>query len=531
MQILRAETTGMCFGVRDALKTIERLDRPEDVTIHGELVHNEAVLVQLGVRGFRMTGEDDRTELPVTPNILVTAHGISDTERTRLKSAGKQVIDTTCPLVTRVHQAAQALQRDGYYVLVLGRRRHVEVRGIIEDLSEYEVIENEDEVGTYPWDRLGVVCQTTTPLATVKAVQLLLAIRNPDAEIRFLDTSCAPTRDNQRALDELLPKVEAMVVVGGNNSNNTRELAARCRAANKPVMHVQGAAGLRRDWFRGLRSVGLAAGTSTLDATLDEVELRLREIATTTAEPVAPSRVWTSAEWLQYYQANAKHLMPIPWQVGAGVTLAELEPIVESLRAWQLGETSEGGHLLAATRKYALRMGDPLFVDVVRMFIAEEQRHGEDLGRFLDLAGVPRAKRNWGDSLFRAARYCITSMEAWVTPVVMVETHGLIYYNAIRRATRSKVLRTLCQQILRDEIPHIRFQCERLAILHRGRSRPWMLLTKLFHRIFFTLITLLIWVGHRRALRAGGYTFRQFWRSAWGKMSYAWRIMRPEHYV
>ena len=104
------------------------------------------------------------------------------------------------------------------------------------------------------------------------------------------------------------------------------------------------------------------------------------------------------------------------------------------------------------------------------------------------------------------------------------------YYNAIRRATRSVVLRRICEQLLADEVPHIRFQCERLAILHRGR-RPWLrTLTLAIHRFLFTGTTLAIWVGHRRALRAGGYGFLHFWRSAWDRMGHAWRMMAPEAY-
>src|SRR5262249_37330119 len=118
MQVLRASVTGMCFGVRDALKQAERVERPTDVTIHGQLVHNEAVLAQLGARGFRMAGEEDRGGVPSTPSVLITAHGVSDVERRRLESAGKELIDTTCPLVRRVHQAAKALEAEGFYVLV-----------------------------------------------------------------------------------------------------------------------------------------------------------------------------------------------------------------------------------------------------------------------------------------------------------------------------------------------------------------------------------------------------------------------------
>jgi (E)-4-hydroxy-3-methyl-but-2-enyl pyrophosphate reductase len=530
MQILRATTTGMCFGVRDALDETGTLDRPEDVTIHGELVHNDAVLTELGARGFRSTRESDRSDLPTTRAVLITAHGISDTERRRLMAAGKQLIDTTCPLVTRVHQEAQALRRAGYHVLVVGRRHHVEVRGIVEDLEAFEIIENETEVRVYPFPRLGVVCQTTTAPATVAAVRVALVFQNPHAEIRFQDTTCSPTRQNQRALAELLPKVEAVVVVGGRNSNNTGELAAHCVAAGKPVMRVQDVDGLQSEWFVGMTSVGLVAGTSTLDATLDAVESRLRQFANQKSTSLGPGAVKSSAEWLDYFQANAKNQWDVSWNLGAGIASAELAEISDSLRGWQLGETSDGSHLLAASANYAAKVRDPLFVDVVRLFIAEEQRHGHHLGRFLDLAGIERAKSDWGDTLFRRIRYSVPSMEVWATPVVMVETHAMIYYDAIRRSSRSAVLRGICDQILRDEVEHIRFQCERLAILHRQRPGWLRALTKLAHRVLFAGITIAVWTGHRRAYRAGGYGFSRFWQAAWTRMRFAWRIMAPESY-
>lgn len=284
MEVLRAEVTGMCFGVRDALRAIDRLDRPDEVTIHGQLVHNEVVLTQLGIRGFRMAGEDDREAIPETPNVLITAHGISDTERARLQSAGKTLIDTTCPLVKRVHEAAQKLQADGYFVLVVGRRHHVEVRGIVEDLAEYAIVERADDVRAYPFSRIGVVCQSTTTPAAFAAVVAALRVHNSNATLNVIDTICLPTREHQRTLDELLPKVDAMVVVGGRNSNNTRELVARAEAAAVPTYHVQDADDLIPDWFDGVNRVGLTAGTSTLDATLDAVEARIHSLAN--AEPL-----------------------------------------------------------------------------------------------------------------------------------------------------------------------------------------------------------------------------------------------------
>ena len=271
MKVLRADVMGMCFGVRDALKIIDAIETPEQVTIHGELVHNEAVLERLDTRGFRQVDEKARLALPMTDTVLITAHGVSQKERQRLAAAGKRLVDTTCPLVERVHKAALALQEEGYHVIVIGKRGHVEVQGVIGDLDRFHVVQSPEEVQSYPFERLGIVCQTTATARNVELIRAALAARNPHAEIRFIDTVCLPTKEHQHALERLIDQVEAMVVVGGHNSNNTRELVNRCRAQGLPAYHVQSAADLQSAWFEGIETVGLTAGTSTLDETIEEV--------------------------------------------------------------------------------------------------------------------------------------------------------------------------------------------------------------------------------------------------------------------
>ena len=278
MRVIRADVLGLCFGVRDALAIMKRVDRPQEVTVHGELVHNPIVLHQLERRGFRTSGESSRDVAVETPVVLITAHGISDVERDRLQQAGKRLIDTTCPLVERAHKAAIMLRDEGYHVLLIGRRGHVEVRGIVEDLPSVDVIESEADVTNYPHARLGVLCQTTTPERIVKDVRRAIEERNPHAEVRFVDTVCLPTKDHQRALGRLLDRVEAMVVVGGRNSNNTKELVALCRERGIPAVHVQDATELDPGWFLPFETVGLTAGTSTLDSTIEEVERALGRI-------------------------------------------------------------------------------------------------------------------------------------------------------------------------------------------------------------------------------------------------------------
>lgn len=285
MEIIKADAMGLCFGVRDALATAQSVDRPEEVTIYGELAHNEELLVQLQDRGFAMQAESHREELPETPQVMITAHGISEHERRRLLNAGKRLIDTTCPLVARVHEAARELQREGYHVLVLGKPGHVEVQGIIGDLNNFDVIPTPREVRRFAADKLGLVCQTTMPLCEVQTIREAVEARNPHAEIRHIDTVCQPTKDRQDSLRRLVERVEAVVVVGGQNSNNTRRLVDFCRAQGLPTFHVQSATDLQTEWFAGFEKVGLTAGTSTLSETIEAVHVRLLDISQTRQQP------------------------------------------------------------------------------------------------------------------------------------------------------------------------------------------------------------------------------------------------------
>ncbi|MCB9877229.1 MAG: 4-hydroxy-3-methylbut-2-enyl diphosphate reductase [Planctomycetes bacterium] len=280
MQILRADAMGMCFGVRDALAATEQVEQPDQVTMHGELVHNGEVLARLDARGFRRSPERARA-VPATPAVLITAHGVSDRERARLAAAGKQILDTTCPLVRRAHEAAQLLEREGRRVVVIGRAEHVEVRGIVEDLQRPVVVAGPEQVQRWPEARLGVVCQTTTPDERVAATFAAIRAANPHADVRLIDTVCNPTKARGRALEELLPRVDALVVVGGRDSNNTRKLAERGRARGVPTCHVESERELVPGWFEGRRAVGLTAGTSTLPETIERVHRWLCLLAAT----------------------------------------------------------------------------------------------------------------------------------------------------------------------------------------------------------------------------------------------------------
>lgn len=278
MKVIRAEEMGMCFGVKAAVQVAEEVREPVQVTIHGELVHNPRVARRLAEAGFQQSPEDDRDAPARTPLVLITAHGVSNAERQRLHAAHRDLIDTTCPLVRRVHDAALELQAEGRHVLLIGTPGHVEVRGVVEDLDSYEVIAAADEVARYERRRLGIVCQTTMPPDVVVDVCGHIERLNPRADIRLLDTVCEPTRVRQRATLDLVSRVDAVVVVGGRGSNNTRRLVQLCHEHQTPALHVESADDLNPGWFNNVDTVGLTAGTSTLDETIDEVHRALEWI-------------------------------------------------------------------------------------------------------------------------------------------------------------------------------------------------------------------------------------------------------------
>jgi 4-hydroxy-3-methylbut-2-enyl diphosphate reductase len=276
MYVITAAALGMCFGVRDALAITRQLDRPADITINGQLVHNPLVNNHLVERGFTLAHEA-ADEIPATPAVLITAHGISNRQRSALESAGKSLIDTTCPLVRKAHAAAMKLQSLGFHVLVIGQKNHVEVRGLTGDLDAFDVLESPADVRLFPHAKLGIIAQTTTIQRDAQQIVDAVRAANPQAHVRFLNTICQPTRDRQRALDDLLQQVDILVVVGGRNSNNTRRLVQRAHERSIPAIHVEHAGQLDPDAFHPEQVVGLTAGTSTLPETIAAVKARLEE--------------------------------------------------------------------------------------------------------------------------------------------------------------------------------------------------------------------------------------------------------------
>ena len=277
MRIIRAEHLGMCFGVRDAIALAMEHAEAAPLTILGNLVHNPAVLADLQARGIAIA--HDATQVK-THTVMVTAHGASERALAGTRALGLEVVEATCPLVHVAHRAIRALLRDGYHPVIIGQRDHVEVRGLTEDLEDYDVVLDEaDVLALESRPRIGVAAQTTQPIARVKHLAALIRERFPESEVRFIDTVCLPTKQRQSAAVELAAQCDVVIVIGGANSNNTRELVNTCRARCARVHHVQSEADLREEWFAGAGTVGITAGTSTPDAAIDRIDRRIRQFS------------------------------------------------------------------------------------------------------------------------------------------------------------------------------------------------------------------------------------------------------------
>ena len=279
MNINTAKHHGMCFGVRDALRATHKIAKSKPVTVLGQLVHNPEVDRHLAAVGAK-TGDLGDVRSAKTRDVVITAHGASNQQRDAWKTAGHQVTDTTGPLVRKAHDALALLVADGFFPVVIGQAAHVEVRGLIGDFPHAMVALSEDEIATIPFHpKIGVISQTTQPLEIVLHLVWQLKHAHPAAEVRFIDTVCHPTKQRQDALTELCRDNELILVIGGRNSNNTRQLVEKARRLGRAAMQIESAADLSPGWFRGIQNVGVTAGTSTLDETVTAVVAALRRIA------------------------------------------------------------------------------------------------------------------------------------------------------------------------------------------------------------------------------------------------------------
>jgi 4-hydroxy-3-methylbut-2-enyl diphosphate reductase len=270
-----AERAGFCYGVRLAIdKARQAREQGQDVTTLGQLVHNQGIKADLAERGIRTADLADEVE---GGTLVIRAHGVPASEMEKVRgAAGLQVIDATCTWVLQSQKAARELADDGYTVCIIGHEDHPEIKGVRSYAGEKHVVV--DDMDRSTWERvphtkkIGVLSQSTILPHKLEEFAAFCLRRCHD--LRVVNTVCPVTLTRQDNSVKLAREVEAMIVVGGKNSSNTRELAVKCREICADTIHVADAQELQADhggWVSRFRSIGITGGTSTPEVDLEEV--------------------------------------------------------------------------------------------------------------------------------------------------------------------------------------------------------------------------------------------------------------------
>jgi 4-hydroxy-3-methylbut-2-enyl diphosphate reductase len=277
MNLVVADPTGLCFGVRRAIERLElALLQYGTVYALGSPIHNPQEVRRLSDLGLKVV--EKASDVPKGGASFVRAHGVARSELAELESRSSVVVDGTCPHVRTAHERAKSLSDEGYRVVILGDSKHPEVRGIIGHIAgESLVISGEEEIDmALRYSRLGILSQTTqkeSSLAAIVSKLVLIA-----GEIKVYNTICRATIVRQESIRKLAPQVGGVIVLGGRNSANTRKLAEISEACGVPTLWVEHSGEVDWRWLEGKRSIGVAAGGSTPDWLINELTGKLQTL-------------------------------------------------------------------------------------------------------------------------------------------------------------------------------------------------------------------------------------------------------------
>jgi len=268
------------MGVKRAMEKVLSVARarPGPIFTYGPLIHNRQVVEMLEARGICAQTDFEGVN---SGTVLLRAHGVPPGVAERLRSAGLEVEDGTCPHVVKGQRSISRRSAEGYRIVIVGDRDHDEVLGLAGYAAgPYHIVASAEEAQAVPLDgRVLVVAQTTFNAALFREIVEALRARKPDVEI--VDSICAATAERQKEAQDLAQTVDAMVVVGGFHSANTRRLAEVARATGTPTIHVETAGELDIDGLARYEKIGVTAGASTPSWITNTVLERLRSIERT----------------------------------------------------------------------------------------------------------------------------------------------------------------------------------------------------------------------------------------------------------
>jgi (E)-4-hydroxy-3-methyl-but-2-enyl pyrophosphate reductase len=269
MEIFLADKAGFCFGVKRAINTAFEAAGRGRVYCLGPLIHNPQEVERLNQAGVSTV--EDLMSLKPGDSVIIRSHGVPPAVLTQARDKGLNIIDLTCPFVSKAQRDAEALKKEGYQVVVAGEKKHPEVQSILGYAGEDAVVveKADDTEGLELRSRLGVVAQTTQSYGNFS--EIVLKLLRLSKEIKVFNTICSSTKERQDAARTLAGQVDVMLVVGGRNSANTSRLADLCKREGKHTYHIELADEIRHEWLNGANKIGVTAGASTPDWVVEGV--------------------------------------------------------------------------------------------------------------------------------------------------------------------------------------------------------------------------------------------------------------------
>jgi len=268
-----AECSGFCFGVKRAIRIAkEALEGNKDKNVYslGPIIHNNQVVEELRREGLKPVEGLDKVKKGI---IVISSHGADPEIFEKIRASGLGLVNATCPFVMSAQKIVKALKDDGYLVVILGDKKHPEVKALVGCAGgKAVVIKDEEELRKtrLPSDKIGLVSQTTQTLENYFKV-ISVVLESEFLGIRIFNTICSDTERRQRSAARLAKEVDSMIIVGGRMSANTKRLFEICSGLCKETYHIETAGELKKAWVKKKSRIGIASGASTPDWIIENV--------------------------------------------------------------------------------------------------------------------------------------------------------------------------------------------------------------------------------------------------------------------
>jgi 4-hydroxy-3-methylbut-2-en-1-yl diphosphate reductase len=279
MNIHLAKARGFCMGVERSIGMAKeaRARLEGDITILNEIVHNHSVVKNLEDQGIGRTNSIENVK---SGTLIVSAHGVAPKVIENAKCRGLNVIDSTCPLVTVLHKAADYYIKRNYTVIVFGDENHDEMKGVKgHDPKKIIVLNRIDTLFDLPEieGKVAFISQSTQSMERFEKAAELVEIKYKDVQIK--NTICDATRQRQASILDLAPRMDLIIVVGSQTSANSQRLAQIAQQAGTPAYLIDNAAEVKDWWLKDVKNLGITAGASTPDWVVMEVVEMIEKLA------------------------------------------------------------------------------------------------------------------------------------------------------------------------------------------------------------------------------------------------------------